>query len=252
MPILTFMSRKDNRKKLRDYPLQKGVSLSIGRLEDNDVVIRNMAVSGRHAKIDAIDERFLLTDLESKNGTFVNDRPIRNHWLMDGDVIVIGKYSLIFSCVATDVRFPVMDRVDSRDETAETPATKPSPRLDLTGSNTPEQVGPPGILSFLSGGEGEMALLKTLTKIGKNASSDIVVDGVLIGQTSATISRRGKNYHLNYVEGLRRPRVNGRRVKDAVLLTPFDTIEIGPLKMQFIRDPALDDSDSERRRSGTA
>jgi pSer/pThr/pTyr-binding forkhead associated (FHA) protein len=247
MPILTFMSRKDTNKKLRDYPFEKGVSLTIGRLEDNDVVIRNMAVSGRHAKIDAIDERFLLTDLESKNGTFVNDRPIRNHWLVNGDVILIGKYSLIFSCAANDVRFPAMGGTDSRDATAETATAGYPTRLNRTGSNPPEESGALGILSFLSGGEGEIALFKTLTKIGKNASSDIVVEGILMGQTSATISRRGESYHLSYVGGVQRPRVNGRRVKDAVLLAPFDTIEIGPLKMQFIQGSAADKSEPEPR-----
>ena len=46
-----------------------------------------------------------------------------------------------------------------------------------------------GVLSFLSGAEGEVELIKKLTKIGKNASSDIVVSGLTIGQTAATISK---------------------------------------------------------------
>ena len=243
MPILTFMSRRDSHRKLRDYPLEKGVSLTIGRLEDNDVVIRNMAVSGRHAKIDAIDDRFLLTDLESKNGTFVNDRPIRNHWLVQGDVIVIGKYALMFSGAANDIRVPAADSDDSQDATAETTRPGHPARSTRAGSNQAEDSSEPGVLSFLSGGEGEMALLKALTKIGKNASSDIVVEGMLIGHTSATITRRGRRYHLSYVGGIQRPRVNGRRVKAPVLLAPFDTIEIGPLKMQFVQEPATDEGD---------
>jgi len=247
MPILTFMSRKDSQKKLRDYPLDKGVSLTIGRLEDNDVVIRHMAVSGHHAKIDAIAERFLLTDLDSKNGTFVNDRPIQNRWLVHDDEIVIGKYSLIFRCALDEVRFPGMGGDGLRDATAKNETAGLSGPSHRKGADAGKSGCAAPILSFLSGGEGEMTLFKALTKIGRNASSDIVVEGLFIGQTSATIRRHDGSYYLCYVGGIKRPRINGRRVKDEVLLAPFDTIEIGPLKMQFVWGTATDENVREPR-----
>ncbi|QTA78003.1 FHA domain-containing protein [Desulfonema limicola] len=79
-----------------------------------------------------------------------------------------------------------------------------------------------------------MELIKKLTKIGKNASSDIIVSGLTIGQTAATISKRPNGYHLSYVGGLAKPKINGKTVKESVLLNQFDTIEIGSVKMQFI------------------
>jgi pSer/pThr/pTyr-binding forkhead associated (FHA) protein len=63
MPILTL---KLKNKSLGEYQLQKGVSLPIGRRETNDVVIEDPAVSGHHAKIDALGDRFVLIDLQSK------------------------------------------------------------------------------------------------------------------------------------------------------------------------------------------
>ena len=39
----------------------------------------------------------MLVDLQSKNGSFVNEQLINSHWLKNGDVISIGKHSLVFS-----------------------------------------------------------------------------------------------------------------------------------------------------------
>ena len=94
MPILT-LKFKDTA--IGDYTLQKGVSLTIGRRKNNDVVIENLAVSGHHAKIDSVGDAFVLIDLQSKNGSFVNEKIINTHWLKGGDVINIGKHSLCFS-----------------------------------------------------------------------------------------------------------------------------------------------------------
>lgn len=237
MPTLTLRFKKDE-KKLGEYPLEKGRSLSIGRLEDNDIVVENLAVSGHHAKIDSVGERFLLTDLNSKNGTFVNEQPISApHWLRHGDVIIVGKHFLVFGYsagetpekAAGDVQETMaMDTAAYRKmKEARKPAAAPSAP---TGAND----DPPGLLSFLAGGEGELELNKKLTKIGKNASSDIVVGGLTIGQTAATISKRPNGYYLSYVGGMAKPRVNGETVRDSVLLKQFDTIELGSLKMQFI------------------
>jgi pSer/pThr/pTyr-binding forkhead associated (FHA) protein len=93
MPNLTL---KLKTKSLGKYQLRKGVSLTIGRRETNDIVIDDPAVSGHHAKIDCLGDRFVLIDLQSKNGSFVNEQLINSHWLKSGDVISIGEHSLVF------------------------------------------------------------------------------------------------------------------------------------------------------------
>ena len=86
MPNIT-LKFKDN--VIGRYPIGKGKSLTIGRRRDNDIFIDNLAVSGHHAKIDAVGEAFVLVDLQSKNGSFVNEQLVSSHWLKDGDVIKI-------------------------------------------------------------------------------------------------------------------------------------------------------------------
>ena len=54
--------------------LQKDVT-SIGRDRDNDIVLDSDSVSRRHAKLEHRDGYFYVIDLDSTNGTFVNDEP---------------------------------------------------------------------------------------------------------------------------------------------------------------------------------
>ncbi|MDM8536636.1 FHA domain-containing protein [Desulfobacterales bacterium HSG17] len=233
MPILTLRFKKDE-KKIGEYPIQQGMSLSIGRLDDNDVVIENLAVSGHHAKVDSVGDKYLITDLNSKNGTFVNEQPIlQPHWLQHGETIIIGKHYLVFHYHEAE-KPPEEEDPMQQTMVMDTENYRKMMEKSAASSKAKETGEPLGVLSILSGGEGEIELVKKLTKIGKNASSDIIVSGLTIGQTAATISKRPNGYHLSYVGGMSKPKINGKTVKESVLLNQFDTIEIGSLKMQFI------------------
>lgn len=232
MPKLTLKFKDSN---IGEYHVKEGQSLTIGRSDKNNIVIENLAVSGRHAKIDALEDGYLLTDLKSKNGSFVNEKQVTSHWLENNDVITIGKHTLVFAYKEGEKQFEsaasgMMDKTMVMDTAA---------HRDLLAKSVPDMAAmekkePIGILSFLSGGEGEIELTKKLTKIGKDSSSDIKVGGMMVGKTAATISKRPQGYHLSYVEGMSKPKVNNEAVKESVLLKEFDIIEIGSVKMEFI------------------
>ena len=71
-------------------------SNSLGRADDSHVVIARAGVSRKHAMIVAGAGGFLLQDLGSQNGTYVNGQRIKEHPLKNGDQIVIGDTKLIF------------------------------------------------------------------------------------------------------------------------------------------------------------
>ncbi|MFC1858933.1 FHA domain-containing protein [Thermodesulfobacteriota bacterium] len=235
MPTLT-LKFKDN--VVGEYRLGKGDGLSIGRLEDNDVVIENLAVSGHHAKVDAVGEGFLLTDLQSKNGSFVNDQLVTSHWLKEGDNILIGKHILSFGYAEGEEK--PEDAGGGMDQTMVMDTNKYRDMLDQalqesgTGDAKMVKGEPVGVLTYLGGGEGEIELVKKLIKIGKKADSDIVVKGLTVGGIAATISKRPNGYSLSYNEGLSKPKVNGEAVKESVMLKEFDVIELGSAKLQFV------------------
>ena len=66
----------------------------IGRDPDNDVQIDNVSVSREHAKIKRDSKSYLIEDLNSTNGTFVNGKKINKKFLKKEDEISIGKHSL--------------------------------------------------------------------------------------------------------------------------------------------------------------
>jgi len=78
---------------LKEYNLSKERTL-IGRKAHNDIQIDNLAVSGEHAAIITILNDSFIEDLGSTNGTMVNGKPIKKHFLQNNDVVEIGKHKL--------------------------------------------------------------------------------------------------------------------------------------------------------------
>jgi hypothetical protein len=79
----------------RAYPLDRP-EVTLGRLPESDIVLADAGASRQHARIHRADGGFVLTDLGSTNGTLVNDEPVRERALEDGDRITIGESVLEF------------------------------------------------------------------------------------------------------------------------------------------------------------
>lgn len=82
-------------KKLATYETENEL-ISIGRNAKNDIHINNPAVSSSHAAIKKVMNTYFIEDLESTNGTFVNEKKIDKYELLDNDEVIIGKHSLRF------------------------------------------------------------------------------------------------------------------------------------------------------------
>jgi len=86
------------RRVLLDKPVT-----SIGRSEDNDLVLESDSVSRLHARIVCEDNRFVLEDLNSRHGIRVNDVPVvpdEPRRLSHGDVVRMPDHLFLFSHVA--------------------------------------------------------------------------------------------------------------------------------------------------------
>ena len=79
----------------RDFPITKE-SLCIGRTPENDIELKDSLISRRHTSIVKKGERFVVYDLGSSNGTFVNRERIESKTLENGDVIRVGDTELYF------------------------------------------------------------------------------------------------------------------------------------------------------------
>ena len=80
---------------LKEVPVGAQV-VKIGRVPDNTILIDNPAVSSHHARIFRDTDNFILEDLQSTNGTYVNGRRVAEVVLNDGDRISVAGLDLIF------------------------------------------------------------------------------------------------------------------------------------------------------------
>ncbi len=95
MPAISALAELDFPDAGKKYPISKEIT-TIGRAAVNDIIIPDQSVSRRHAEIVMSEKEFVLRDLESRNGTFLNGRRISSRSLRDGDEIRVGMTSLFF------------------------------------------------------------------------------------------------------------------------------------------------------------
>ncbi|MGH3245292.1 MAG: FHA domain-containing protein, partial [Trebonia sp.] len=149
-------------------------ALLIGRADDNDVVIRDLRVSRRHAELRGLGGgRFQLTDTGSGNGTFVNGQRITTAEVNEADVIGIG--AATFRLAGDELReYNAADGVllDARGLTVTLPGGKVL--LDDVSFALPERcllgvIGPSGA--------GKSTLLGALTGTRPATSGSVLYDG---------------------------------------------------------------------------
>jgi pSer/pThr/pTyr-binding forkhead associated (FHA) protein len=230
MPRLVLLF---NKQVIKEIPFVQD-SVTIGRRPENSVAIDNLAVSGYHARIDRTGPDYILTDLQSTNGTFVNDKRISSHRLKHGDNVIVGKHVLLF--IAGDKGAEDGSAKIALDRTMMLETAKQRELLEREKENAglPVKSRKIGILSFIDGsGIEDVALTKKLTRLGKSPNSEVKLTGMFMGATAATISKRPSGYSITFTGGMVKLKVNGEVVKGSTLLKDFDTIELGSHKFQF-------------------
>lgn len=196
------------------YFFEKDI-LNIGRARDNDIVIENLAVSRNHARIRRIDGKYILTDLNSANGTFVNGVRITKTELLHNDVISIGKHNLIF-----------INRPLSDEEIIS----------DAFGADRTLIVdrAPTAVLVVTTGKQKgqEFKITKAETTIGRANDNDIKLHDWFVSKRHAQIIKQGNNYFIKDLGSWRGIFVNGQLVKDAQL-KEGDDIKLGATHLTF-------------------
>ena len=90
---------------LKEYTLQDGSSLTIGRHSENDIVVKDRSASRHHAFFERKGENLIVHDKGSKNGTFVNGIKVQSAQVHHGDLIKVGtKLSIKAFIISTKKR----------------------------------------------------------------------------------------------------------------------------------------------------
>jgi hypothetical protein len=99
-PVLGWLVALNGQHRGEDFRVREGQN-TLGTSSDCEIVLRDETVSARHASLRYKDSKFYLSDLDSSNGTFLNDsvEPVARVELKDNDVIRLGDVSFKFKCL---------------------------------------------------------------------------------------------------------------------------------------------------------
>lgn len=97
LPVVAWVVILNGAQKGEDFRLIEGKN-SLGSAAASNIKLSDPAVSAEHASINYREGKFVISDLDSTNGTFMNDdsEPVARVVLQDGDVIRVGETSLKF------------------------------------------------------------------------------------------------------------------------------------------------------------
>ena len=99
-PVVGWLVAMNGAQKGEDFRLREGKN-ALGTAAGSEITLRDQAISARHASISYKDGKFTITDLDSTNGTFVNDseEPVARVEIKDNDIIRVGETTLKFKCL---------------------------------------------------------------------------------------------------------------------------------------------------------
>lgn len=208
-----------------DQIVLKQGDMNIGRRPGSDILLDNLAVSGNHATIFTIGEDSFIQDLNSTNGTFVNNKKIGKHHLENGDVVTIGSHSITYlnenaaKSAPNFAKTVIISSQKQEDIMAQVAKASAAP-VAAREPETPKQ----GSLFILSGSNNGKRIDITMgtTNLGR------------AGKRAGVIVRNGARYLLMPGDDGQTPRLNGVKVgASGEELKNGDMIEIADARMQF-------------------
>ena len=190
----------------------------LGRAEDNDLVLPDIGVSRRHARIVVEGNTLRFEDLGSGNGTFYRGEQVDTQVLADGDEIVIEPFTLTFRVQATS---PMMGPSLEDDETLRAP-----PLDSLTGA--------PARLVTLAGHRLASAypLGGAPVAMGRSEARDIVLYDPAASRNHAVVELRPEGFWARDFGSANGTYVNGQRITEHPL-APGDVLRIGSTEFRF-------------------
>jgi FHA domain-containing protein len=226
---------------LKEVPLGTR-PVTIGRAPDNDIPIDNLAVSNYHARVYVEAGSLVVEDLNSLNGSFLNDIRVERAMLKDGDTVLIGKHHIF------------VDQVNNAVVPTDVLRKAPAPRVNETmvldtraRREMLEQAAAAGERSQLSPGrirvptltvlrgrtdKKDYRLAGKLTVIGRSDMATVRLRGWFKPNIAAQINKHEDGYYLGRGDIV--PKVNGVEISGLTKLNDGDLIEVGRVRLNFL------------------
>lgn len=249
-------------KPLNTYVLDEPV-ITVGRLPENTISIANMGVSRRHLRIEEdFDRKYILTDLNSLNGTTVNGKRVKKVPLHSSDKITIGKFTIVYEEIASlagtasdqgissSAASPEYSPQEADEKRSDTRTAKKPPDEPLT--LPVEEEVPRGLTQKVRTTVSEEAeeknpmlidtakhltyiLDKPYMTLGSGDSDDIPISGFMVGEQQAFIEQTEDGWRISTSKMMGKLKVNGRAVKSHVFRHK-DRIDIGVTSFRYMEN----------------
>ncbi len=207
--------------------------ISIGRMDNNVIVLPSRGVSRQHAQIIQVDDNYFIIDLGSGNGTLLNGIEIRPHeknLLRNNDLISIDIYNLRFNTTDKALEKSFNEEITESDILEIKLLKKVIKALDK--ENIPS-------LEVLNGvAEGKKFFLSDEINeitIGRDPSCEFSINEFVISRKHAKISKRWGGIVIRDLESKNGTFVNNRRIVEE-FLHDGDRIALGTIVLIF-RNP---------------
>lgn len=194
--------------------------LTVGRSQECDIMIENLAISRLHAVIEREGESYFVADQNSSNGTLINGTRVKRAQVVNRDVIGLGKYQLyFFDTRAGDEKRRAMP--SDQERTMLVPAdSEPLP---------PEVVVTRGKQKGM-----RFRLAAPSVTIGRATDNMIRLTDWFVSGNHAVIELRGDEYVLRDLGSLCHTKLNGETIKESKLCGG-DRIKLAPtVEIEFL------------------
>lgn len=182
-------------------------TVRLGRSQTNDLILNDPQVSGKHAQLSLSREGWLVADLNSSNGTFLDGQalaPRRAGLVQPGSIVQIGGF-----------------RLSIRDLRAQE-----SPPLYLGDRVRLETKPVPGLAAFFQGQVVKFSLDRAVLILGRKRDSDLQIPDSQVSGHHARLEQVGSSYQITDLGSTNGLVYQGQRIKQRVL-ADGDLISIG-------------------------
>ena len=208
---------EDDEGKRTPLPLVRD-EYSIGRGEENTVRLTERNISRRHASLRHESSGWVVSDMSSRNGSYVNGvRLVGEHTVTEGDIVQVGDYRLAFT-----------------DEELAATTTDPTKASTVPGAGS-AAVKPDRLVVVVGPDPGfEFLIQQAVVAIGRAPELDLAIAHASVSRVHAEVhALGGGRYEIIDKASANGVRVNGSLLKRG-LLEAGDFIELGEVKLKFV------------------
>lgn len=240
----------DNRE-VRKFVLNRGIT-TIGRAQDNDIVINNLALSRRHAQVEFKSGRFEVVDLQSQNGVYVNQERVRSpRSLDDRDSITLGTYQFVFR--SSEESEPEVRAVKPAKTRPRPETTQPGDDVDppaAAEAAEPEHV-PLLVLKYNDVELQRFPIRGESCLVGRAKECDVQIPERRLSRKHCEIRNLGGRFQVNDLGSQNGTYVNRKRIRGTHMLEHKDVLNFAEYSVLFLAEAgAYQGPDAEANGAG--